>query len=102
MEDCADAILLAAERHNESSPVNIGAGFEISIRDLVQKIASFTGFTGSIRWDHSRPNGQPRRRLEISRAERLFGFKATTSLDDGLKKTIEWYRHADRRTLQRA
>lgn len=101
VEDCADAILLAAERHNDSAPINIGAGFEISIRELVLKIASFTGFTGSIKWDRSKPNGQPRRRLETSRAERSFGFKATTSLDDGLKKTIEWYRHAGRHTLQR-
>jgi GDP-L-fucose synthase len=101
VEDCADAILLAAERHNDSSPVNIGAGFEISIRELVQKIATFTSFTGSIQWDHSKPNGQSRRRLETSRAELLFGFKAKTSLDDGLKKTIEWYRHVGRATPQR-
>lgn len=101
VEDCADAILLAAERHNDSAPINIGAGFEISIRELVLKIAAFTGYTGSIKWDRSKPNGQPRRRLETSRAERSFGFKATTSLDDGLKKTIEWYRHVGRHTLQR-
>jgi GDP-L-fucose synthase len=101
VEDCANAILLAAERYNDPAPVNIGAGFEISIRELVQKIARLTGFTGSIQWDHSKPNGQARRRLETSRAELFFGFKATTSLDDGLKKTIEWYRHVGRRSLQR-
>ncbi|MFI5174642.1 MAG: GDP-L-fucose synthase family protein [Terriglobia bacterium] len=102
VEDCAEAILLGAERYNESVPVNIGAGFEISIQELVQRIASFTGFTGSIHWDQTKPNGQPRRRLDTSRAERLFGFKATTSLDDGLKKTIAWYRHAGSHSLQRA
>jgi GDP-L-fucose synthase len=102
VEDCAEAILLAAERYDDSVPVNIGAGFEISIRDLVQKIASCTGFTGSIQWDQTKPNGQPRRRLDTSRAERLFGFKASTSLDDGLKKTIAWYRHAGSRSVQRA
>ncbi|MGB7624119.1 MAG: NAD-dependent epimerase/dehydratase family protein, partial [Terriglobia bacterium] len=102
VEDCAEAILLGAERYNESVPINIGAGFEISIQELVQKIASFTGFTGSIHWDQTKPNGQPRRRLDTSRAERLFGFKASTSLDDGLKKTIAWYRHAGSHSLQRA
>lgn len=99
VQDCAEAILLAAERYNESEPVNIGAGFEISIRELVQKIASLTGFTGKILWDVSKPNGQPRRMLDTSRAERLFGFKATTSFDDGLEKTIEWYRRVGRRML---
>lgn len=100
VEDCAEAILLAAERYNDSEPVNLGAGFEISIHNLVEKIASLTGFTGSIHWDTSKPNGQPRRMLGTSRAERLFGFKATTLLDDRLKKTIEWYRRVGSRSLQ--
>lgn len=102
VEDCAEAVLLAAERYNDSGPVNIGAGYEIPIRDLVQKIASLTGFSGLVRWDTSRPNGQPRRRLDTSLAERLFGFKASTSLDDGLKNTIEWYRRVGRQAFQRA
>jgi GDP-L-fucose synthase len=101
VEDCAEGILLAAERYNESQPVNLGAGFEISIRDLVRKIAALTGFSGKICWDASKPNGQPRRMLDTSRAERLFGFKASTSLDDGIKKTIEWYRTAGYKQHQR-
>lgn len=96
VEDCAEAILLAAERYDGAEPVNIGAGFEISIRNLVERIAALTGFTGKILWDRSKPNGQPRRMLDTSRAERLFGFKASTSLDDGLKKTIDWYRNVGR------
>ena len=102
VEDCAEAVVLAAEHYNDSRPVNIGAGYEIPIRDLVQKIALLTGFAGLVRWDTSRPNGQPRRRLETSLAERLFGFKASTSLDDGLKNTIEWYRRVGRQAFQRA
>lgn len=101
VEDCAEALLRAAEHYDESEPVNIGAGFEISIRDLVETIAGLTGFTGKIRWDTSRPNGQPRRRLDTSRAEKLFGFKASTSFHDGLKKTIEWYRNVGSHELQR-
>jgi GDP-L-fucose synthase len=101
VEDCAAAVLLAAERYDQSEPVNLGTGFEISIRDLVEKIARLTGFSGAIRWDASQPNGQPRRMLDTSRAERLFGFKARTSLDDGLTQTIEWYRRVGRHTLRR-
>lgn len=96
VEDCAEAILLAAERYDGAEPANIGAGFEISIRNLVERIAALTGFIGKIIWDRSKPNGQPRRMLDTSRAERLFGFKASTSLDDGLKKTIDWYRNVGR------
>ncbi len=99
VEDCAEGILLAAERYNGSEPVNLGAGFEISIRELAQKIADMTGFKGLIRWDTTKPNGQPRRSLDVSKAERLFGFKAKTSLDDGLRKTIEWYRGVGCRAL---
>lgn len=89
--DCAEAIVLAAEIYNKSDPVNIGSAFEISIRDLVEMIAEKTGFKGKIVWDTTKPNGQPRRKLDISRAEKEFGFRATTGFDEGLTKTIEWY-----------
>jgi len=92
VEDAAEAILLASERYNKSKPVNIGAGFEISIKDLVKLIAKLSGFEGRIIWDKTRPNGQPRRRLDIAKAEKEFGFKAKTSFEEGLKKTVEWYR----------
>ncbi len=90
--DAAEAILLATERYNGSEPVNIGAGFEITIKELVEKIAGFTGFKGEIHWDTSKPDGQPRRRLDVSRAKKLFGFEAKTDFDEGLKTTIDWYR----------
>jgi len=91
VEDAARGILLAAEKYNSSEPVNLGAGFEISIKDLVHKIAKLTGFKGDIRWDHSKPDGQPRRGLDVSRAKKYFGFEAKVSFDEGLKKTIAWY-----------
>ncbi len=90
--DAAEGILLAAERYNQSDPVNLGSGREIRIKDLVELIARETGFTGRIVWDTSRPNGQPRRALDTSKAERLFGFRARTSFEEGLRRTIEWYR----------
>jgi GDP-L-fucose synthase len=90
--DAAEGILLATEHYNKSEPVNIGAGFEISIKDLVHKIAKLTGFTGEIRWDASKPDGQPRRMLDVSKAKKYFGFEAKTSFDEGLKATIDWYR----------
>ncbi len=90
-EDAAKGILLAAEHYNGCEPVNIGAGFEITIKDLVEKIVELTGFDGDIRWDSSKPDGQPRRCLDTTRAEKLFGFKAKTEFDEGLKKTIDWY-----------
>jgi len=92
VEDAAEGILLATEGYDGRDPVNLGAGFEISIRDLADRIAGLTGFTGQIRWDSSRPDGQPRRRLDTSRAERLFGFRAGVDLDEGLRRTIDWYR----------
>jgi GDP-L-fucose synthase len=92
VEDCAEALGLAAERYDGAEPVNIGTGDEISIRDLVSLLADLVGFTGEIRWDTTKPNGQPRRRLDTSRAEQLFGFRARTSLREGLEKTIAWYR----------
>ncbi len=92
VEDCAEAILLAAEKYNKSEPVNIGAGMEISIKDLVELIANITGFKGEILWDTEKPDGQPRRCLDTFLARQEFGFKAGTSFEDGLKKTVEWYR----------
>ncbi len=92
VEDAAEGILLAAEKYNGSEPVNLGSGMEISIRDLVYLIARLTGFKGEIVWDDTKPDGQPRRCLDTSRAERLFGFRARTSFEDGLRRTIEWYK----------
>jgi GDP-L-fucose synthase len=89
--DAAEGILLATERFNGPEPVNIGAGFEITIKDLTEKIVKLTGFKGRIDWDTSLPDGQPRRCLDVSRAKKLFGFEAKMSFDDGLKKTIDWY-----------
>ncbi len=90
--DAAEGILLATEHYNKPEAVNIGSGFEITIRDLTTKIALLTGFKGEIRWDPGQPDGQPRRVLDISRAKREFGFTAKTSFDEGLKATIDWYR----------
>ncbi|MCB2190559.1 MAG: GDP-L-fucose synthase [Deltaproteobacteria bacterium] len=92
VEDAAEGILLATERYNRSDPVNLGCDWETSIRDLVDLIVKLTGFQGEIRWDSSKPDGQPRRRVSAQRARAGFGFEATTKLDDGLKKTIEHYR----------
>ena len=91
VEDAAEGILLATERYDKSDPVNLGSGMEISIRDLATTIAAMTGFAGRIVWDTSQPNGQPRRCLDVSRAERAFGFRARISFEDGLRKTIAWY-----------
>jgi GDP-L-fucose synthase len=91
VKDAAEAILLAAEHYNKPDPVNIGAGFEITIKDLVEKIKNIAGFEGSLVWDSSKPDGQPRRMLDTSKAEQEFGFKARTNFDEGLKKSIEWY-----------
>ncbi|HDZ69448.1 MAG TPA: GDP-L-fucose synthase, partial [Phycisphaerales bacterium] len=90
--DAAEGILLATEHFNGPEPVNIGAGFEITIKKLTEKIVELTGFKGQIRWDSSKPDGQPRRCLDTSRAKELFGFEAETSFDEGLKTTIEWYK----------
>ena len=92
VEDAAEAIYLAAKYYDKGDPVNIGSGFEISIRDLVELIAELTGFTGRVVWDPSKPDGQPRRRLDTTRARLEFGFKARTGFRAGLRKTIEWYR----------
>lgn len=92
VQDAAQAIILAMERYNKSEPVNIGAGFEISIRDLVDLIVELTGFTGKIVWDATKPDGQPRRMLDTTRAFQEFGFNAKTNFREGLSKTVEWYR----------
>ena len=97
VEDCAEAIILATEKYNKSDPVNIGAGFEISIKDLVKLIAKISGFRGQIVWDTTKPDGQPRRCLDTTKAEKEFGFKAKTSFEEGLKKTIEWYKEVSLR-----
>jgi GDP-L-fucose synthase len=91
VEDAAEGILLATEKYNKPDPVNLGAGFEISIKDLIELIARLTSFKGEIIWDTSKPDGQPRRMLDTSKAEREFGFKAKTTFEEGLKKTIDWY-----------
>lgn len=91
VEDCAEAVVLATERYDGAEPVNIGAGFEISIKDLVELIADLTGFKGRIAWDTTKPNGQPRRCLDTARAWQLFGFRAKTDFRAGLRRTIEWY-----------
>ena len=100
-EDAARAIVLAMEEYESPEPINIGAGFEIAIRDLAHKIRSLVGYAGEIRWDTSKPNGQPRRSLDVSRAELSFGFRATTSFDEGLSHTINWYEQ-NRGTARRA
>ncbi|OLD57944.1 MAG: GDP-fucose synthetase [Acidobacteria bacterium] len=92
VEDAAEAIVLATERYNKSEPVNIGSGTEITIKDLATLIARMTGFTGHIVWDSTRPDGQPRRCLDVSKAESFFGFRARTNFEEGLRRTIEWYR----------
>ncbi len=91
MDDAAEGIVLAAERYDGAEPVNLGAGAEITIRELVELIAEATGFTGEIRWDPTKPDGQPRRALDTSRARERFGFGARTPLEDGIDRTIDWY-----------
>ena len=94
VEDAAEGILLAAERYDESDPVNLGSDMEISIKDLVHLIARLAGFEGEIVWDTSRPDGQPRRALDTSKARQLFGFQARVPFEEGLRRTIEWYRRS--------
>lgn len=92
VDDAAEGIVLALKRYEKPDPVNLGSGSEISIKDLVSLITSLTGFEGQVAWDTTKPNGQPRRRLDTTRAEREFGFKARVSLEEGLPKTIDWYK----------
>jgi GDP-L-fucose synthase len=99
VEDAAEAIVLAAERYNSPEPVNIGSSFEISIRELTSLIAKLIGFEGEVIWDTSKPNGQPRRKLDTTRAERAFGFRARVPFQEGLRETIQWYQ-ASRKQIQ--
>jgi GDP-L-fucose synthase len=92
VEDAAEGILRAAEHYNRSDPVNLGSGYEISIKDLAERIARLTGFDGRLVWNTSKPNGQPRRALDTRRAEQYFGFKAQVDFEEGLRRTVEWYR----------
>jgi GDP-L-fucose synthase len=92
VEDCVEGLLLAANLYDGPEPVNLGAGKEISIRELAELVAELSGFDGEIRWDASMPNGQPRRSIDASRAKELFGFEAQTPLREGLERTIAWYR----------
>ena len=92
VQDAVEGILLAAEKYDKSEPVNLGSSFEISIKDLVELIAEETGFKGQIKWDRSKPNGQPRRKLDTSRAKHEFGFESQTSFEQGLHETIRWYK----------
>jgi GDP-L-fucose synthase len=93
VEDCAEAIIKATKSYNESEPINIGAGEEITMLELAKKVKEIVGYPGKIVWDTSRPDGQPRRGLDVSKAKEKFGFEAKTNLDEGLKKTIEWYKN---------
>ncbi|RRR66850.1 MAG: GDP-L-fucose synthase [Candidatus Viridilinea halotolerans] len=94
VEDAAEGIVLAAERYNQSDPVNIGSSYEISIKDLTETITRLTGFNGQIVWDTTKPNGQPRRKLDVSRAQERFGFVSHTSFEEGLRRTVAWYERA--------
>ena len=99
VEDAAEGILLATEKYNKSDPVNLGSDLEISIKDLAELIAKLVRFKGKIRWDTSKPDGQPRRKLDTTKAEREFGFKTKMNFEKGLKKTIEWYREIKKKEL---
>lgn len=98
VEDAAEGILLATEHYHGSEPINLGAGFEISIKELVLLVAKLTGFQGEIVWDETKPDGQPRRMLDTTKAEKYFGFKAKMGLEEGLKKTIDWYRRSKKKS----
>ncbi|MGH2786478.1 MAG: GDP-L-fucose synthase family protein [Actinomycetota bacterium] len=92
VDDCAEGILLAAERYDDPEPMNLGSNSEVAIRDLAELIAELTGFDGELRWDSSKPDGQPRRAVDAARAQALIGFEARTDLPEGLRRTIDWYR----------
>jgi GDP-L-fucose synthase len=94
VDDCVEGLVLAAERYDGPEPVNLGAGKEISIRDLAQLVAGVTAYDGGVVWDESKPGGQPRRSIDASRARELFGFEARTSLREGIERTVAWYRSA--------
>jgi GDP-L-fucose synthase len=97
VEDCAEALILAMERYDSPEPLNIGSGREITIRDLADRLAGIVGFTGEFVWDAGKPDGQPRRCLDVSRARQALGWEARTGFDEGLRRTVEWYRGQCRR-----
>ena len=99
VEDAAEAIVLAAERYNGSDPVNIGSGMEITVKELVNVLTKLIGYEGAIRWDTTKPNGQPRRSLDVSRAKKAFGFRASTDFLTGLRQTVEWWETASRKEI---
>jgi GDP-L-fucose synthase len=99
VEDCARGIVMAMRNYDGPEPVNLGAGFEITIKDLALKIQKLVGYEGKLVWDHTKPDGQPRRSLDTSRAAQFFGFRAEVGFDDGLQKTVQWYRQNRKRTL---
>jgi GDP-L-fucose synthase len=99
VEDCAEGIILATEKYDKSEAVNLGTGFEISIKNLVKLIVKFVGFKGKVVWDCSKPDGQPRRRLDISKAYKEFGFVAKMKFEEGLKRTIDYWRERSSRKL---
>ncbi|HEX7525438.1 MAG TPA: NAD-dependent epimerase/dehydratase family protein, partial [Gaiellaceae bacterium] len=101
VDDCADGIWLAAQDYDDPEPVNLGTGEEISIRELAELIAELTGYEGEIVWDTTKPNGQPRRKLDVTRAQERFGFQAQVSLREGLARTVAWYREHGARALTR-
>lgn len=101
VDDAAEGIVLAAEHHDDPNPVNLGANREVSIREIAEEIAGLTGFDGDLAWDPTRPDGQPRRRVDASKAERLFGWRATMPFEEGLRRTIDWYL-ANRELAERA
>ncbi|HEU4355126.1 MAG TPA: NAD-dependent epimerase/dehydratase family protein, partial [Actinomycetota bacterium] len=94
VDDCVEGLVLGAERYDGPDPVNLGSGREISIRDLAELIGEVTGFTGGVTWDGTKPNGQPRRSVDATRARELFGFEARTPLREGIERTVAWYRSA--------
>jgi GDP-L-fucose synthase len=100
VEDAAEGVLLAAENYDGNEPVNLGSGREIGIKDLAETIAKFTGYQGEFIWNKEKPNGQPRRLLDVSRAEKYFGFRAGTSFEDGLRKTVDWF-HEHRKVAEK-
>lgn len=97
VDDAAEGILLAAEKYNKEDPINLGSGFEISIRDLTETVKRLSGYQGKIVWDKRKPDGQPRRRLDVSKAKKEFGFMAKTSFEEGLKNTINWYQNSGKK-----
>ena len=94
VEDAAEGILMAAEKYNSPEPVNLGSGYEIPVKELVEMISRLTGFKGQLIWDATKPNGQPRRGLDVTRARQAFGFQAGTSFEEGLRRTIDWFRNS--------